>query len=382
MKPIPVLHIIGSLNLGGAEKSLYLLLKNIDLNQYPTIVVTLYSTRHDEFFTTPIEQLGIPIYQLHLKSWHDWRAFLQLRQIIKKHRIQIVHSHYGALEFYGTLFGRLAGVRNCIYTKHNVRLKTGFIFNCQRLILNRLLAKRILSISKTVTRHLLEKEFAPWRKIRLVYNPIESPKKMPRTIARQILGLPHNKLIIGNTSRYDDWKGFDIFYRTAAILIEKGIAVHTLTLTDENARHVHERLIAENRLSANASLIPFQQEMAPVYSALDFYLITSRHTEGFGMAHVEALSYGIPTISLNVGVLSEIIQDGKTGILPFPQQWQPTYKGNVEEAAQAFASSIERLINNPTKIESVRRNALSYAIQFGTATFCLKITNIYRSLCL
>lgn len=382
MKPIPVLHIIGSLNLGGAEKSLYLLLKTIDLNQYPTVVVTLYSTKHDEFFTNPIEQLGIPIYHLHLKSWYDWRTFRQLRQIIKKHHIQIVHSHYGMVEFYGTLFGRLAGVRNCIYTKHNVRTKTGFIFNCQRLILNRLLAKRILSISKTVTRHLIEKEFAPSRKIVLVYNPIESPKKMPQPVARQILGLPQDKLIIGNTSRYDNWKGFDILYRTAAILIEKGIAVYTLTLTDKNSRSKHEQLIADNHLQANASLTPFQREMAPVYSALDFYLITSRHTEGFGMAHVEALSYGIPVIGLNVGVLSEIIQDGKTGFLPYPKRWQLTYEGDVEEAAQAFAACLEDLLQNPSKIESVHRNAVHYASQFDTATFCLRITRIYSSLCL
>ena len=75
MKQINVLHIIGSLQLGGAEKSLLLLLQNIDRAKFNPVVVTMYSDGLNDFFSDDFRKLNIPLYHLHLKSWRDIETF-------------------------------------------------------------------------------------------------------------------------------------------------------------------------------------------------------------------------------------------------------------------------------------------------------------------
>jgi len=54
-----------------------------------------------------------------------------------------------------------------------------------------------------------------------------------------------------------------------------------------------------------------------VYRALDIFVLTSS-IEGLPLALFEAMASGVPTISTDVGAISEVIEDGKTGIVVPP----------------------------------------------------------------
>ncbi|MFA4907898.1 MAG: glycosyltransferase [archaeon] len=384
MKKINILHIIGNLNVGGAEKSLLLLLKNIDRTRFNPVVVTMYSDGVNDFFYDDFRQLNIPLYHLHLKSWRDVRTFLTLRKIIRRHRIDIAHSHYGALEFFGTLFARLAGVRHCVYTKHNLRIKTGVSFRLQRFLLNRILAERILSISQTVNRHLVSREFAPMRKIELVYNPVEIQNlgldADRRQAVRRQFNLPENRFIIGNTSRLAEFKGFDIFYATLSNLITADFPVHGLTLADENMIANHLSLQRHFDVGVHTTILPFQNAMDPIYDCLDCFLFTSKIEEGFGMALVEAMAAGVAVVGLNVGVIPEIVKDGQTGFLPYPPKWTPAFTGSVAEAAQSIAESIKKIIRNPKLKIRLVSNAAAFVQQFDARNFARRIEQVYENI--
>ncbi|HPC36485.1 MAG TPA: glycosyltransferase [Candidatus Marinimicrobia bacterium] len=383
MRKINILHIIGSMNVGGAEKSLLLLLQNIDRSRFNPVVVTMYSEGIYDFFYQDFKQLNIPLYHLHLRSWRDLKTFYELKDIIRMHRIDITHSHCGNLEFFGTLYARLAGVRHCIYTKHNMRVKTGFTFHLERVLLNCILTERILSISQTVTEHLVTNEYSPRNRIRLVYNPIENPHILNSDqIFRQKREwkiLP-KRFIIGNTSRFDPFKGFDIFYLTLRKLVDARLPVYGIVLGDENNRINHKRLIERYHLKEYISIIPFQKDLSNIYSLLDYYLFPSINEEGFGMALLEAMSYGLPVVGLNVGVMAEIICDKYNGLLPFPKKWVKTYDGTCEEAAQALANSIAELTSNSALRQKISKNARKTAKKFSTANFTKKIEDIYFEL--
>jgi glycosyltransferase involved in cell wall biosynthesis len=67
--------------------------------------------------------------------------------------------------------------------------------------------------------------------------------------------------------------------------------------------------------------------------------------ETFGLAAVECFAQGIPVIASNIGVMTEIVEDGKTGLLFNP--------GDSVD----LASKVKWLWNHPEESKHMGRNA-------------------------
>ena len=55
-------------------------------------------------------------------------------------------------------------------------------------------------------------------------------------------------------------------------------------------------------------------DLAPCYHALDLYLVPSRD-EGGPLAMLEAMASGVPVVSTEVGMASDLIRSGENGII-------------------------------------------------------------------
>lgn len=75
--------------------------------------------------------------------------------------------------------------------------------------------------------------------------------------------------------------------------------------------------------------------------------------EGFGLANLEASSFGLPIVAFDCGGIRETIQSGVTGLLIAP--------GDVTSLGQ----SIQRLISDPLYRKTLSRNATEYAASFS-----------------
>lgn len=74
------------------------------------------------------------------------------------------------------------------------------------------------------------------------------------------------------------------------------------------------------KLQANIKLLGWQNDLEKFYNQADAFLLTS-HSEGWGLAVVEAASYGLPIIMTDVGCAGEVIKDGESGIvIPISEQ--------------------------------------------------------------
>ena len=67
-------------------------------------------------------------------------------------------------------------------------------------------------------------------------------------------------------------------------------------------------------LDKNVKLLGWQDNPDQFYRQADAFLLTS-HSEGWGMAVIEAGSYGLPIIMTDVGCAREVIKDGESGII-------------------------------------------------------------------
>jgi len=75
-----------------------------------------------------------------------------------------------------------------------------------------------------------------------------------------------------------------------------------------------ERIAADHRIDDDVLFLGEQQELVPLLSVSDVFLLPSAQ-ESFGLAALEAMACEVPVVASNVGGLPEIIDDGVTGYL-------------------------------------------------------------------
>jgi glycosyltransferase involved in cell wall biosynthesis len=142
-------------------------------------------------------------------------------------------------------------------------------------------------------------------KITVVHNaPVLAPDRKPKTELRRELHLPEGYPLLMTVTRGDYTKGTDMLVKICERL---------------NKKHAAKLLVVGNipqRLRRDWMVFakPKHSEMWKYYQASDAYLNTSRY-EGFGLAMLEAMGYGLPAVSFNVGISPEAIDNGKNGFL-------------------------------------------------------------------
>jgi len=139
-------------------------------------------------------------------------------------------------------------------------------------------------------------------------------------------------------------KETDTLIRLYKLIEKKGIE-HTMILTgDGHDRARMEKLMPKSIFTGTKTGV----ELAKIYASCDIFIFPSV-TETFGNVILEAMASGIPVIAANAGGPSDIIQQGKTGILVKPK------------SETAFLDAIESLKNDQNFKNSLVNNALAYA---------------------
>jgi glycosyltransferase involved in cell wall biosynthesis len=107
-------------------------------------------------------------------------------------------------------------------------------------------------------------------------------------------------------------------------------------------------------------------KVAEEYRRAAIFCMPTLH-EPFGVAFVEALTYGVPVIATSIGAVTDIVQDGETGLLIEPHD------------TEAVAESISLLLGDPDKCrrfgELGRRRSLerySWPRTVGLMTQCIR----------
>jgi len=106
----------------------------------------------------------------------------------------------------------------------------------------------------------------------------------------------------------------------------------------------------------------------PILQGCDIFLMVSMG-EGFGLALAEAMACGTAVVAARSGALSEIVEDGKSGLLVSPRD------------VSALADAIEKL----AKDENLRRQMAACGMERVRRHFTVdasieKMMNLYESM--
>lgn len=322
-KPIRVLHVIGSLDVGGAEVVLQRLIQATQGNGLSHEVVSLTTMG-------PIGQSlassGIPITCLNARSLTTlpW-AIIRLSQIIRKQRPDVVQTWLYHADMIGGLAARLAGTRAVAWSVHSTHLHFGTsrLTLRLRLLLARLsswLPARILYVAEASRRIHEANGYDSCRGL-VIPNGFDAHHFKPiaeaRERMRQSLGIANNIKVVGSMGRFNADKDHDTLLKAAALVLKLHPQTQFVLVGNGvslDNPHI-KALFAQLSLPGAAfHLLGLRQDIPDVLNAMDVFCLHSR-SEAFPLALGEAMACGKVPVTTDVGDAGALV-DGITQVVP------------------------------------------------------------------
>lgn len=178
---------------------------------------------------------------------------------------------------------------------------------------------------------------------------------------RQTLGIADDAPLIVSAGRVVGWKGLSLIIKALPAIPQ----AHYLVVGDGDAKPALEALCKELGVVERvhfAGEVPHVR-LPTLLASGDLFVQPSIGEEAFGIAVVEAMACGLPTLVSNQGGLREIVVDGVTGaLLPVGDEaaWQSALQAHLQDVAGRAALGEEarqRVVEHYTWAANARRLA-------------------------
>lgn len=318
-----VLHVITSLNTGGAERALLNLLAGGLAKNTKSVVLSL----QDEGSIGPqIKALGVPVYTLRMRRGiPGLKAVARLFQVVRGFQPDIIQGWM----YHGNIAASLAGcfvpkdtkiswnVRQSLYDLQAEKPLTRKVIKSARL-----LSGRVPSIiyNSNLSRCHHESFGFDDKHSKVIPNGFDldylAPCLKECQAIREEFGIKENTIIVGHVARFDPMKDHASFLKAA---------VHVSRQINDIKFLVVGREVSPNN-SALRGIVPaelldrfvFTGERRDVYKimkAIDVFCLSS-WSEAFPNVLGEAMAAGVPCVTTDVGDSKEIV--GNTGVVVPP----------------------------------------------------------------
>lgn len=365
MKPIKVLHILNSFEIGGLEKLIYYFLEKTDFNEISPVIGVLNGKGR---LRSDFESLGLPIYDFNLQPGLDLRVSLKILKIINRLKIDIVHTHNLGPHFYGSLASILGCVALKVHTEHGV---TG-IERHGSYRKNRYLDRSkdyIVAVSKDVE-SFLENYWNPRCNLVTINNGISMSSSKysdaEKSQARQLIGARPGDKIIGHVGRLSAVKDQKTLLKAFKLLCNRMDNCHLVIIGDGPLSLDLRQLSEELNIKSQVTFLGARNDVDLFLKLFDLFVLSSI-SEGISVALLEAMASKVTPLVTAVGGNVEVIEDNVNGLLTSP--------GNADE----MASKMEYLLMNDERNKAMSMNAEKTILdKFSMDRMVAQYCQIYR----
>tara|TARA_Y100000996_G_scaffold175048_1_gene136149 strand:- start:492 stop:1703 length:1212 start_codon:yes stop_codon:yes gene_type:complete len=343
VKKIKILRIINRLNIGGPTYNVTYLSKYLD-SKYETLLIAgnkLKSEAKSDFIP---KKYGLnPRYLKYMfreiNLFNDIKAYREIRKIIREYKPDIVHTHAAKPGAIGRMAAINENVPFIFHTFHGHVFHSYFnsfktyIFK----VIERYLATRstkVIAISDLQKKDLVSNyKIAKRDKIEVIrlgfdFSNLQNNINSKRKFFRKEFQLNSSDILIGIIGRLTHIKNHKLFIDTAKYILNKtNQSIKFFIIGDGEDKQSLFEYCNKKKISyydSNSSSInkndfsiyftSWRRDIDYVISGLDIISLTS-FNEGTPVSLIESQAAGKPVISTNVGGVSDIIKDKKTGII-------------------------------------------------------------------
>lgn len=365
--PINILHVTFDMRIGGTEQVIKSLVETTDKDMINMSILCLESPVGP--FGKLLQESGFTVTPLSRKPGFDTSLIKKIRKHITENNIHIIHCHQYTPWVYGSLAAIGTGIK-VIFTEHGRFYPDSTTW--KRRVINPLLmlgTQAVTSISKATRDALIEFEFIPSRRIRVIYNGIAGLKSSNESIQIRAQIMDNkNTLLLGTVARLDPIKNHTMMLEAFKRVIDTGCSVKLIIVGDGEERGNIEARIEQLELSKHVILTGYITTPQAYIDAMDIFLLSSL-SEGTSMTLLEAMSLSKPCVVTNAGGNPEIINNGDNGLV--------VENGNAE----AFSSAIIKLCQNRSlRIDMGENGKKRFTLYFSTENMSNKFKDLYLSI--
>lgn len=298
-----------------------------------------------------IRHVALPTSTRGMHPLADLRAAFDLWVILRRERLDVLHTHNPKPGLYGRVLGRLAGVPVVANTVHGL-YATEDDRTSKRLLVYGLeaVAARFSDVELIQSREdfelLTRSRISPQHKTRLLGNGVDVARFRPeatgpdlRRQVREGLGIAESDVVVGMVGRLVAEKGWMELFAAAAEL-GSGYTYLAIGPEDPEKADALPQAALEAAEENGVLLLGMRTDMVDLYSAMDIFVLPS-YREGFPRAAMEAAASGLPVIATDIRGCREVVDDGVNGsLVPVGD-------------ADALAAAIEALGENPEQRTSM-----------------------------
>lgn len=309
---IKVLHLVTSLEVGGAQHGMLLGLPRFDSDQYEHIVCSIMDRIQ---MASHFLEAGIEVRSLGLSRKTDIGVAFRLRALLKELRPDMLHTYLLHGNILGRLVGRLVGVPVIIGSERTIGQARRWGRLATRLT-NPL--TDAVEVNSEIGGRAVERDLGvPSEKIELVRSGLDLSvfsSACRREELRSVFGVTVDQHLIVYMGRLRTVKGVEYGIRAFASAVEQQPNIRMVLAGEGDQRNFLESMVRERGLSAQIKFLGVRTDVPELLSAADSVLMPSL-TEGLPRTAIEAMAAGKPVIATNVGGTSEAVIDDETGIL-------------------------------------------------------------------
>ncbi len=299
---------------GGAEKALVDLAVRLDRTRYN---VTVCASRSAGNYQPILDEAGVRTIILDRKSRWETYKLLGLLKLMRRERIDILHTHLFGSNTWGRILGRLAGVPVIIAHEHWSSKSQREVW-VDRLLYR--LSDRILVPSEASKRIVMEMERIPAHRLSVLYNGVDishfNPGSASGCEVRRELGIRCEELVIGTVGRLSPEKGgVDVLIRAVERLHRDHPRARLVVVGDGPLKPDLEKV--GDDLGSNVIFTGTRTDVSRLLSAMDIFVLPSLK-EAMPIALLEAMAMRLPVVATRVGGVPEIVEDGENGLLVPP----------------------------------------------------------------
>lgn len=305
-----ILHLEASMGYGGQE--LRILKESIGLRKQGFEI--MIGAPKGAKILEAMKNYGFKTFELAFKKLKFFSTLIQLRQIIKNEKIDLINTHSSLDAWIG---GSIAKLHNIpiIRTRH---LSTPIKKGLNSYLLYNVLADHVVTTCQEIVPIIINQARLSPSRCECIATGID-PEKL--AINQEALAqfknhynLKEDDLVVGTLCILRSWKGLKEFLQACAKLKE-ATKIKWLIVGSGPSE---ERLKREAKALQIEHLVIFTGHLNPPYTALaamDIFVLLSTANEGISQATLQAAFLKKPLITTPTGGLKEICLHEKTGLI-------------------------------------------------------------------
>jgi len=349
-----VLHIVSTMDRGGAETLLMNVYRNLDRSKLQFDFVTHRSDKGS--YDDEIRKLGGRIFSVSsLGNVGPISYVKKLAEIMSSNSYIAVHSHTDYQSGFPALAAKLSGIPHRICHSHsnnwpmNESIKQKFLLKGLQLLI-KFLATQYCSCSQEAGAFLFGQKAVDKKHVTILKNGIDLGQYLDETITRtsviRELGLDQDAKIIGHVGKFSRSKNQIFILKVLKELVKKDNRYVALLVGDGPLKEIIEQEAENMGLSKHVYFLGIRSDIPRLMKAFDVFLFPSLF-EGFGIVTVEAQISGTPCIMSDSVPVSTDMGIGLVRYL------------KLEEDPEKWGEEVEKAINMPKPEKGALVKALS-----------------------